>query len=98
MSQQQAEPAVSFFTQRSGIPIPVAPRKKAAILITIILLDLLSITFAALCIPFYTRHDSYGRRGAWERPWNSRGPAANAILWVSLSLFLANTSLSDTII
>ena len=98
MSQQQEEPTVPFITQRSGIPIPVAPLKKAAILITIIVFDLLAITFAALSLPLYSRHDSYGRRGAWERPWNSGGPAASATLWVSLSLFLVHTCLSDTTI
>ena len=86
MSQQQEAPTVPFITQRSGIPIPVAPRKKAALLITIILFDLLSITFAILSLPFYSRHEGYGRRGAWARPWNQDGPPAGAVLWVSFSL------------
>jgi len=84
MSQQQDIP--NGLTQRGSIPIPIRPRKKAAILITIILLDILEITFASLSLPFLYRHSGYGRRGAWARPWNQDGVPGEAIVWASVSI------------
>jgi hypothetical protein len=81
MSQQPVVP-------NGSIPIPIGPRKKAAILITIILLDILQITFGGLSLPFIYRHSGYGRRGAWARPWNEDGVPGMAIFNVRSSPFL----------
>jgi hypothetical protein len=81
-------PQPNMLIDRAGIPIPIKPRKKAAILITIILLDILQIVFGALSLPFIYRHSGYGRRGAWTRPWNEDGVPGMAIVTVRFLPFL----------
>ena len=66
-------------TARDGSPFPIAPRKKAAFLITIILLSILQIVFGALSLPIIYRHSGYGCRGAWTRPWNEDGVPGMAV-------------------
>jgi hypothetical protein len=71
----------------NSIPVPISPRMKVALLITIILLNTLQITIGALSLPFIYRHSGYGRRGAWARPWNEDGVPGVAIFNVRFSLF-----------
>ena len=66
-------------TAHDGVPFPIAPRKKAAFLITIILLSVLQIVFGALSLPIIYRHSGSGRRGAWTRPWNEDGIPGMAV-------------------
>ncbi|KIM96547.1 hypothetical protein OIDMADRAFT_148365 [Oidiodendron maius Zn] len=73
-------------TVRDDIPFPIKPRKKAAILIAIILLSIIQIIFGAISLPFVYRHSGYGRRGAWTRPWNQDGVPGNAVFNGVLSL------------
>ncbi|KAH7176164.1 hypothetical protein EDB81DRAFT_33113 [Dactylonectria macrodidyma] len=77
---------------RGGIPFPIAPRKKAAILITIILLSILQIAFGAISLQFIYRHSGYGRRGAWARPWNEDGVPGMAVFngVIPLAIFGGN--------
>ncbi|KAM6521779.1 hypothetical protein FALCPG4_011485 [Fusarium falciforme] len=75
-------------TVRDGIPFPIAPRKKAAILITIILLSILQIAFGAISLPFIYQHSGYGRRGAWTRPWNEDGVPGMAVFHGVMSLVI----------
>lgn len=66
-------------TVHDGIPVPIAPRKKAAILTIIILLSVLQIAFGVVSLPLIYRHSGYGRRGAWTRPWNEDGVPGMAV-------------------
>ncbi len=69
-------------TSHNAVPFPIAPRKKAAFLITIIFLSILQIAFGALSLPIIYRHSGYGRRGAWTRPWNEDGIPGMAVFGV----------------
>lgn len=80
------EQAVAL-SPRDGIPFPIAPLTKAAALITILLIEVLSIVLIAVSIPIYDRHAGYGRQGAWDRHWNDGGAQATALMWVSFSPF-----------
>ncbi|KAM5376338.1 hypothetical protein ACJZ2D_005560 [Fusarium nematophilum] len=75
-------------TADDGIPFSIAPRRKAAILITIILLSILQIAFGAISLPFLDRHSGYGRRGAWTRPWNEGGVHDLAVVYGVISLIV----------
>lgn len=80
-------------TAHDGTPFPIAPRKKAAFLITIILLSILQIAFGALSLPIIYRHSGYGRRVAWTRPWNEDGVPGMAVFDVrSPRAFLSELS------
>jgi len=80
-------------TSRDGAPFPIAPRKKAAFLITIILLSILEIAFGALSLPIIYRHSGYGRRGAWTRPWNEDGVPGMAVFNVRSPRSCVNSAL-----
>ena len=91
MSQQeeagipQEQAAAPPTAPKDGIPFPIAPLTKAAVLITIILIEILSIVLVVVSIPIYDRHAGYGRRGAWDRHWNDGGAQATVLILVSFS-------------
>ena len=82
MSEQAGDGSLTI---RDDVPFPIKPRKKAAILIAIILLSISQITFGAISLPFVYRHSGYGRRGAWTRPWNEDGVPGTAVFNVCSS-------------
>ncbi|KAH6708842.1 hypothetical protein BKA61DRAFT_738735 [Leptodontidium sp. MPI-SDFR-AT-0119] len=92
MSQQQEtgtpeeQAATPLTFPRDGIPFPIAPQTKATVLITVILLEILSIVLVAVSLPIYARHAGYGRQGAWSRPWNDGGAQASALIWSVISI------------
>ena len=82
MSEQAGDGSLTI---RDDVPFPIRPRKKAAILIAIILLSIIQIIFGAISLPFVDRHSGYGRRGAWTRPWNQVGVPSTAVFNVCSS-------------
>ncbi|KAK2666386.1 hypothetical protein RAB80_018043 [Fusarium oxysporum f. sp. vasinfectum] len=83
-----AQPDDNLPTVRDGMPLPIAPQKKAAVLISLILISIFEITFGAISVQFIYRHEGYGRHGAWTRPWNEDGVPGITVFNGAISLVI----------